>query len=261
MGLVCDLQFPAQYLVTQWKYIDDSTQAASVNLTMSLEPDPCERPRPLKYHERTQMRIKSEENILQQELERFEDFILQNKLAINSKKCYVMLFTRSRTFAFPPEFSIGDIPDLQVKKTLRILGVQVQDDLGWQAQVDEMVRKASNTIWILRRMKSLGVDQKTLVEYWKSEGRVHLELAVPVWHSGLTIAQSQALDRSQREATAAITGQWERSHTSQLEQLGLDRLHPRRTRLCRAFAEKTARLQAYRSLHAHWLPGEPANIL
>ena len=225
----------------QWKYIDDSTQAASVNLKKSLEPDPCERPWPLNYHERTQMRIKKDENILQQELIKFEDFILLNKLKINSKKCYVMLFTRSRTYAFPPEFSIGDVPVLQVKKTLRILGVQVQDDLGWQAQTEEMVRRATSTIWMIRRMKSLGVDQKTLVEYWKSEGKVHLELACPVWHSGLTIAQSQALDRAQRVAMAAIAGRWDPSHTSQLEQLGLERLQPRRTRLCRAFAEKTAR--------------------
>ena len=80
-----------------------------------------------------------------------------------------------------------------------------------------------------------------MVDYWKSEGRVHLELACPVWHSGLTIAQSQALDRAQRVAMAAITVRWEPSHTSQLEQLGLERLQPRRVRLCRAFAERTAR--------------------
>ena len=42
--------------------------------------DPYERPRPLNYYERTQVRINAEENILQQELVRFEDFILQNKL-------------------------------------------------------------------------------------------------------------------------------------------------------------------------------------
>ena len=117
----------------------------------------------------------------------------------------MMLFTRSRMYAFPPDFSIGEVNVLQVKKTLRILGVFVQDDLWWQAQVEEMLRRATNTTWVLRRMKALGVSQKTLVEYWKSEGRVHFELACPVWHSGLTGAQSQALDRAQRVAMAAIT--------------------------------------------------------
>ena len=71
-----------------------------------------------------------------------------------------MLFTRSRTYAFPPEFSIGEVNVLEVKKTLKILGVLVQDDLRWQAQIDEMVRRATNTTWVLRRMKALGVSQK-----------------------------------------------------------------------------------------------------
>ena len=158
------------------------------------------RPKPLNYHGRTGLRIRGEENILQQELEKFQEFALQNKLVINSKKCYSMLFTRSRNYAFPPEFSVGNKKVPEVKNS-----------------------------------------QKTLVAYWKSEGRVHLDLTCPVWHSGLTIAQSQALDRAQRVAMAAITGRWEPSHTSQLDQLGLERLQPRRVRLCRAFAERTAR--------------------
>ena len=79
-----------------------------------------------------------------------------------------------------------------------------------------------------------------MVEYWKSEGGLHLELACPVWHSGLTESQSQALDRAHRVATAAITEQWQPSNTSQLEQIGLERLKLQREKLCRTFAEKTA---------------------
>ena len=83
-------------------------------------------------------------------------------------------FSRSKSYAFPPEFSIGDTQVLEVKKTHRILGIQVQDDMRWQAQVDEMVRRATKTTWVLRRMRALGVDQGSLVAYWKAEGRVQL---------------------------------------------------------------------------------------
>ena len=178
----------------QLKYIDDSTQAASVNLLMSLEADLSDRPRPLRYHERTQMKIKEDENVLQQELLKFQDFTLKNKLVINTKKCFVMLFTRSKLHAFPPEFHIGSSEILEAKDSHRILGVIVQNDLRWTKQVEHMVRKATRTTWVLRRMRALGVDQDTLVAFWKAEGRVHLELACPVWHSGLTVAQAQDLD-------------------------------------------------------------------
>ena len=146
-----------------------------------------------------------------------------------------MLFTRSKTHAFPPEFSMGDTDTLDVKKTLRILGVLVQDDRKWSAQVEEMVRRATRTTWVLRRMRSLGVDHTTLVAYWKD-----LEFACPVWHSGLTSAQAKDLERAQRMAMAAITGRWEPSHTQQLLDLGLDRLGSRRELLCRTFAKRTA---------------------
>ena len=55
------------------------------------------------------------------------------------------------------------------------------------------------------------------------------------------MAQSSSLDRAQRVAMAAITGRWAPSHTQQLLELGLDRFGPRRTLICKRFAERTAR--------------------
>ena len=58
--------------------------------------------------------------------------------------------------------------------------------------------------------------------------------------NGLTLAQSRDLDRAQRVAMAAITGRWEPSHSRQLLKLGLEPLGPRRIKLCRTFAQRTA---------------------
>ena len=123
---------------------------------------------------------------------------------------------------------------------MNILGSQVQLNLKWDSQVEEMIRKASKNIWTLRRMKALGVDQATLVNYWKSEGREHLEMACPVWHSSLTRAQSRSLMRCLRVAMAAIVGCWAPSLTEQLEALGLERLASRREKLCSRLAKNTA---------------------
>jgi hypothetical protein len=147
---------------------------------------------------------------------------------------------RSKKFDFPPEFTIGASEVLEVKKEHQILGVIVQDDLKWGAQVQQMISRATRTIWVIRRMRALGVQQSTLVEYWRSEGRCHLELAIPVWHSSLTSAQSSSLSRAQRVALAAITGQWAESHTLQLEELGLESLGQRRDRISKKFAQRTA---------------------
>ena len=77
------------------------------------------------------------EDILQQELDNFFLFTEKNKLLINRKKCFVMKFTRSRKYDFPPEFTIGGSDILEGKTEHKILGVIVQSDGGWGSQCQE----------------------------------------------------------------------------------------------------------------------------
>ena len=156
------------------------------------------------------------------------------------KKCFTMKFSRSRSYDFPMEYTIGSPTILEERTTLKILGIQIQSNLRWNEQVNQMISRASKTSWVIRRMRTLGVDKWTLVEYWKTEGRVHLEMACPVWHSGLTLAQARSLERCQRVAMAAIVGHWAPSLTDQLQDLGLERLEFRRVQICKRFAHTTA---------------------
>ena len=199
-----------------------------------------DRPKPLNYHERHGTILKPEEDVLQQELVKFHSWTVQNKFLVNSSKCYTMKFSRSRMYDFPLDYTIGDSDILDERKTTKILGIQVQSNLRWGTQVEQMIARASKTTWVLRRMRSLGVDKKTLVSFWKSEGRVHLEMAALVWHSSLTLAESKSLERCQRVAMAAIVGYWAPSLTSQLAELVLERLADRREKLCARFAAATA---------------------
>ena len=219
--------------------------------------DPEERMRPLKYNERHMTKVKPEEDILQSELDRFHRWTVDNKLLVNSKKCFIMKFSRSKRYDFPPEYTIGGSNILEEKTEMRILGIVVQSNLGWNSQVNQMVSKASKTIWVIRRMKALGVDNNTLIKFWTAEGRVHLEMGCPVWHSSLTLSQSRALDRCQRVAMAAIVGHWAPSHSQQLDELGLSRLFTRRVQICRRFAKSTAVKSRHRDIFpvAHTNPG------
>ena len=83
--------------------------------------DPAERPRPLGYSERTKMIIKTEEDVLQEQVDSFCKFTTENQFVINKSKCFVMKFNRSRRYDFPPEIQIGDETTVEVVKTLKIL--------------------------------------------------------------------------------------------------------------------------------------------
>ena len=231
---------PSGNTALQLKYIDDASKAASINLKKSLIPDTQVRPQPLNFHEASGKIIDPQENVLQHELDRFQRETTQNNFVTNKKKTMVMVFNNSKNHTFIPEFRMGDSEILSVKKELKVLGVMVQDDLKWDSQVKLMVGKASAKIWLLRRMKQMGVDEITITSYWKSEGLVHLEHCAPVWSGGINIGQANDLQRTQMRAVAAITGGRE-DYTMACLRLGLEpNLSVRRTQLCLKFARRTA---------------------
>ena len=233
----------------QLKFVDDATKVASVNLKASLIQDQELRPQPLNYHERYRMKIDPAENVLQHELDRFHSEATEKNFVANKKKTFIMLFNQTRKHDFPPEYTMGGSELLQVNSELKILGVQIQNDLRWGAQVNQMVTKASKKIWLLRRMKQLGIDEQTITQYWKSEGLVHLEFCAPVWSGGISIQQARALSRVHRRAVAAICGGGREEYEASCRRLGLEAdLHKRRLRLCRTFARRTAENSRHQDL-------------
>ena len=233
----------------QVKFVDDVSQVASINMKASLVPDTAARPRPLKYDERTSMILPNEENLLQQQVNSFQTFVAQNKLMANTKKCKTMKFNFSKKHDFPLEIIMGQ-EVLDEVNQMKILGVIISSDLKWQNNTEYIVKKAMSKIWVLRRMKQMGVGEKTLTDYWAKEGRAVLELAVPSWHSGLTGRQTAAIERCQRVAVAAISNCGWQDYDATLARLGLCRLAERREKLCRTFATRTVA----KSRHADIFP-------
>ena len=109
-------------------------------------------------------------------------------------------------------------------------------------------------------MKQICVGEGLLADYWAKEGRAVLELAVPVWHSGLTSRQSSAIERCQQVAMAVIANSGWRDYDATLARLGLTRLKVRREKLCRTFATRTVARSRHQDLfpkreHSHHTRG------
>ena len=123
---------------------------------------------------------------------------------------------------------------------MRILGVIVTSDLRWESNTEFICKKAFKNMWMLRRMKTLKMNPFTILDYYMKEVRCHLELAVPVWHSGLTARQSADIERVQRVAVSIVLGETDFNYDSSCALLGLKPLHIRRQELCERFSVKTA---------------------
>ena len=149
------------------KYIDDLSLLTAINLKLNLIPDPCERPRPFNFSERTQQVLLAEENPMQELLNSLQNFTAVNLMKIKEKKTNIMKFNFSRSNDFPPELAVQGFGDqLQVVKEAKLLGIILTSDLKWGANTDYICGKAYRKMWTIRRMKVLDMDPLIILDVY-----------------------------------------------------------------------------------------------
>ena len=192
---------------------------------------------------------------IQQDLTELERWSSERKMALHPKKCKVMHLCTVKTPPTPPKLTINDL-ELQNVTSMKILGIYVQSNLKWSEQVDHLCKKASQRLFLLRRLKNSAIPPDDLTSIFTIYIRPTLEYAAPVWHSGLTGVQSKAIERVQRRAVRIILGRDFTSYRDACSRLGLPSLSSRREDLTRAFANSLRRSDQFRS----WLPPERGAI-
>ena len=110
--------------------------------------------------------------------------------------------------------------------------------MRWCSNTENMIKKANQRLWVLRRLKNMGAEINDLVDVYIKQIRCIVELAVPAWQGGLSQAEKQDLERIQKTACHSILGQEYISYSNALKILELDTLEYRRKFLTLKFALK-----------------------
>ena len=143
-----------------------------------------------------------------------------------------------------PEISLEN-NELEVVDEIWLLGLIIRSDLKWISNTENMVKKANKRLWILRRLKFLGAQEHDLVDIFIKQIRSVLELAVPAWHSGITLAEQIKIERIQKSAAHIILGDSYESYKDALTSLGLDTLKFRRDKLSLKFGSKAKKHEKF----------------
>ena len=224
--------------VEKVKFVDDGTVAVSINLKKCLVEDHVQRPRPLNFIERTGHILPAQINLLQYYLDDTEEFTRENKMVINSKKSKVLLFNKSRKWDFPPEVAFSNGENLEYLTEMKLVGVILSEDLKWEKNTLYICKKAMERMWVLRRMKSYHLENEVVLDTYRKEIRSILELAVPLWHGGLTAKQVKDIERVQKTALYIILGENFINYDVACTLLEIEPLSMRRDQLCLKFALK-----------------------
>jgi hypothetical protein len=131
-------------------------------------------------------------------------------------------------------------------ESFTLLGVDITSDhrngVRFDVFIHRSIKKAYNSIWILKRLTELGISNSDLLLVYKSRVRCHLENCVPLWCFSITKYLSKLLERVQSTCLYIILGKRATiSYTKNLELVNMQTLEERRVKLCKRFALKTAR--------------------
>ena len=179
-----------------------------------------------------------ENNFLQYYIADAEKFVAQNNMKINKKKTKIISFTKSRKWDFPPEVNFSDGTLIEYIPETKLVGLILSEDLRWYKNTSYICQKARQKLWMLRRMVKMELDDATMFDVYTKEVRSILELAVPVWHSGLTKQQTADIERLQKTAFKIMLGGKYVSYQLACKRYSAQTLENRRVKLCGKFAQK-----------------------
>ena len=230
------------------KYVDDLSLAESINLPAKLQSIPDSvRPLPDEYRARTGHMLPLTRSVVYSQLLKTEQYAKENNMQINYGKTKLMLFNPCWSIDFMPKINLGG-QQLEVVEQIRLLGVTIRSDLKWSSNTTNIVQRAVNKLWVIRRLKKFGANRDELIDLYTKYCRSILEYAVPVWHSSITAYESNDIERVQKMALHLILGEKYKSYDVALEIVGLETLQSRRAKLCLNFALKAEKNDKFK----HW---------
>ena len=149
-------------------------------------------------------------------------------MSFNPDKCEVIRITNKRK-TINAQYSIhGQV--LQMTDKAKYLGITIDSKISWGPHINNITKKATNTLASLRRNIS-SCPRNIRETSYKSLVRPQVEYASTVWDTSIK-SQAAAVEAVQRRAARYIMGDYrqESSVTAMLQQLQLDSLQTRRLR-------------------------------
>ena len=150
-------------------------------------------------------------------------------MSLNPSKTKELYIKFSKGNTSVPLLEMGGVTIDQVPEA-KILGVTISNQLTWNTHVSNICAKASKRIYYLLQLKRAGIQQKDLIQIYKSVIRPVVEYASVAWHPGLPKYLSVDIENIQKRALKVIFPH--QSYEEALNNSGLSSLHQRRKDSC-----------------------------
>ena len=126
-----------------------------------------------------------------------------NKFQLNPVKCKKLSINFTKQPDAEKKISLDSQPFERVPQA-KILGVTITKDLRWNVHIENIVKKASKRIYLLRQPKKADVEPGSLVRFYTTCIRSVVEYSCQVFHTSLLHYLSYEVELYQKEALKII---------------------------------------------------------
>ena len=189
---------------------------------------------------------------MQDNMQMLETWTTSNEMMINTKKTKEMFFSASKVKQ-PPTLTL-DGAEIARVKSIKLVGVEITENLTWNDHVASIVKKNHSKLYYLKLLKRAGVNTKDLITFYTTIIRSSIEYAAPVWGTGLPVYLMDSLENLQKRAISTIFPNQDYAIT--LKSIRLPHLSERIDTICRNFFTK---IQTNDDRIHHLLPEEQTN--
>ena len=138
-------------------------------------------------------------------LDDIHKWTVNQKMVLNPKKTKNMIFNFTNKYKFSTRLKI-DEETIETVPNTRLLGTIIEENLSWDLNTANVVRKANASMQILRRVASFGASDSDMKDIYILFVRSLLEQSATVWHSSLSQQNISDLERVQKTALKIILG-------------------------------------------------------
>ena len=138
--------------------------------------------------------VASHSSVLQQDLNRLQQWETKWDMKFNPSKCQVIHITKRKT-VIPTKYTLHNTI-LESVTSAKYLGITISNDLTWNTHINNITKKANQTLGFLRRNIKVHSEKLKATAY-KTLVRPQLEYSSTVWspHTATLIEQLEAIQR------------------------------------------------------------------
>ena len=146
----------------------------------------------------------NDESAYREEVKILENWCQENNLSLNVSKTKELIVDFRKQERVHPSISINGTAVERVS-SFKFLGVHISEDLTWAVHISQVVKKAHQRLYFLRRLRRFGLNPSILKTFYTCTVESILTGSITTWYGNCTVRERKSLQRVVRTAQS-ITG-------------------------------------------------------